>query len=244
MPVQIKQKTIVEQIMERVKELIVKDRLKPGDRIPTEKELATMFGVGRSSIREAVKVFAYLGVFETQTRMGTILTDSNSVSSEALTWSFLLCDKDFVSIMGFRRSLEQEAWIDLSRRFHEGDPAVPLALDRMQEQILAIKAAISAKNMVDLNEADYAFHRIAVAEMNNGPILALFETLRSFTYEEIRISNTIRANLGKVVSEHEAILAAVKDMDPLAAFHKFREHIDTTCDRIVQKKEPKVRKPR
>ena len=133
-------------------------------------------------------------------------------------------------------------WVDASYR------SVPDLLARQKlfksGQVEVIHAAISAKNMVDLNEADYAFHRIAVAEMNNGPILALFETLRSFTYEEIRISNTIRANLGKVVSEHEAILAAVKDMDPLAAFHKFREHIDTTCDRIVQKKEPKVRKPR
>jgi GntR family transcriptional repressor for pyruvate dehydrogenase complex len=234
---QIKQKTIVEQIMEKVRELIVKEKLKPGDRIPTENELATMFGVGRSSIREAVKVFTYLGVFETQTRRGTILNDNNSVSSEALSWAFLLCEKDFTSIMGFRRALEQEAWIDLSRRFREKDPAVPLALEKMQEQVLAMKSAVVANDMADLNEADYAFHRIAIAEMGNGPILALFETLRSFTYEEIRISNTFRGDLGTVVSEHQAILTAVKNKDPLAAFHKFREHIDTTRDRIVRKKD-------
>jgi GntR family transcriptional repressor for pyruvate dehydrogenase complex len=234
---QIKQKTIVEQIMEKVRELIVKDKLKPGDRIPTENELATMFGVGRSSIREAVKVFTYLGVFETQTRRGTTLNDNNSISSEALSWAFLLCEKDFTSIMGFRKALEQEAWIELSRRFREGDDAVPPALDRMQEQVLAMKAAIASKNLIDLNEADYTFHKIAIAEMNNGPILALFETLRSFTYEEIRMSNTFRGNLGTVVSEHQAILAAVKDKDPLAAFHKFRAHIDTTRDRIVRKKD-------
>jgi GntR family transcriptional repressor for pyruvate dehydrogenase complex len=237
MAAQIRQKTIVEQIMEKVKELIVKDKLKPGDRIPTENELATMFGVGRSSIREAVKVFTYLGVFETQTRRGTILNDNNSVSSEALTWAFLLCEKDFTSIMGFRRALEQEAWIDLSRRFREGDPAISIVLDGMQEQIFTMQTAVAMGDMAGLNEADYAFHRIAIVAMNNGPILALFETLRSFTYEEIRISNTFRGDLGTVIPEHQAILAAVKDKDPLAAFQKFREHIDTTRDRIVRKKD-------
>ncbi len=235
MVAQIKQKTIVEQIMEKVRELIITDKLKPGDRIPTENELAAMFGVGRSSIREAVKVFTYLGVFETQTRRGTILNDSNSVSSEALSWAFLLCEKDFTSIMGFRKTLEQEAWIELARRYRDGDPAVGAALERMQEQILAMKSAIAAGDMDGLNQVDYIFHRIAISEMDNAAVLALFETLRSFTYEEIRVSNTFRDDLGTVVSEHQAILSAVKDKDPLAAFHKFREHIDTTRDRIVRK---------
>lgn len=154
---QIRQRTIVEQIMEKVKELIVKDQLKPGDRIPTENELALMFGAGRSSIREAVKVFSHLGVFETQTRRGTILNDNTSVSSEALTWAFLLCEKDFASIMGFRRSLEQEAWIDLSRRNRDGDPSVPLVLERMQNQIGIMKAAIAESRILDPNGVNLGF---------------------------------------------------------------------------------------
>jgi len=234
---QIKQRTIVEQIMEKVKELIVKDRLKPGDRIPTENELAQMFGVGRSSIREAVKVFTYLGVFESQTRKGTVLNDNTSVSSEALTWAFLLCEKDFVSIMGFRRSLEQEAWIDLSSRYREGDPGIQEVLDRMQVQIRFMETALAENRILELNEADYLLHRIAIAEMKNGPMLALFDTLRSFTYEEMRVSNTYRTDLARVIPEHQAIIDAVKNPDPLAAFYRFREHIDTTRDRIVRKQD-------
>ncbi len=234
---QIRQKTIVEQIMEKVKELIINDRLKPGDRIPTENELAQMFGVGRSSIREAVKVFTYLGVFESQTRKGTVLNDNTSVSSEALTWAFLLCEKDFVSIMGFRRSIEQEAWIHLSRRYREGDPGIQAVLERMQAQIRIMETALAENRIIELNEADYLLHRIAIAEMNNGPMLALFDTLRSFTYEEMRVSNTYRTDLGRVIPEHQAIIDAVKEPDPLAAFYRFREHIDSTRDRIVRKKD-------
>lgn len=235
MVLQIRQKTIVAQIMEKLRELIIDRRLKPGDRIPTENELAGMFGVGRSSIREAVKVFTYLGVFESQTRKGTVLNDNTSISSEAMTWTFLLCEKDFVSIMGFRRSLEQEAWIDLSRRFREGDAGVPEVLARLQEQVEAMKSFVAEQRVLELNEADYAFHRIAIAEMRNAPMLALFETLRAFTYEEMRVSNTYRTDLARVITEHQAILDAVKESDPLAAFHRFREHIDTTRDRIVRK---------
>mgnify|MGYP001412241314 CR=1 FL=1 len=51
--VKIKQKTIVQQVMEQIKDFVASGALKPGDRLPTEIELAKSFGVSRSSIREA-----------------------------------------------------------------------------------------------------------------------------------------------------------------------------------------------
>ena len=51
----IKQKTIVQQVMEQVKDFVASGTLKPGDRLPTEIELARIFGVSRSSIREETR---------------------------------------------------------------------------------------------------------------------------------------------------------------------------------------------
>ena len=60
----IKQKTIVEQVMEEIKNLIASGQYKVDDKIPSEAELCEMFGVSRPTIREAIKVFNYLGVLE------------------------------------------------------------------------------------------------------------------------------------------------------------------------------------
>ena len=56
----IKKTTIVEQVMEQIKALIASGAYKSGDKIPTELELAESFGVGRSTIREAIKIFNHL----------------------------------------------------------------------------------------------------------------------------------------------------------------------------------------
>ena len=90
----VKQKTVVEQVMDQIKNLIASGQLKPHDRIPTETELAQMFGVGRSTVREAIKIFQYLGILEVSPRTGTVVGDYTNVSTEALTWSILLRKND------------------------------------------------------------------------------------------------------------------------------------------------------
>ena len=79
----IRQKTVVEQVMEQIKELIASGKYKPGDKLPTEHELAEKFGIGRSSIREAIKIFNYLGVLKSKAAKGTFLSDRGNISAEA-----------------------------------------------------------------------------------------------------------------------------------------------------------------
>ena len=81
----VKQKTVVDQVMDQIKELIASGEYKPGDKIPTEMELAKDFGLGRSSIREAIKIFNYLGVLESRAAIGTIVRERSQISTEALT---------------------------------------------------------------------------------------------------------------------------------------------------------------
>ena len=60
----VKQKTVVEQVMDQIKNLIASGQLKPHDRIPTETELAQMFGVWCSTVPLAIKTFQHLGILE------------------------------------------------------------------------------------------------------------------------------------------------------------------------------------
>ena len=69
----IRQQTVVTQVMGEMRNLIASGAYVPGDRIPTEKELAERFGVGRSSIREAIKIFNYLGILSSKAALGTFV---------------------------------------------------------------------------------------------------------------------------------------------------------------------------
>jgi GntR family transcriptional repressor for pyruvate dehydrogenase complex len=66
----IKRQNIYEQVIHHLQEFIIDNSIKPGDRLPTETELAQRLGVSRQSIREAVKVLESVGVVETRPRDG------------------------------------------------------------------------------------------------------------------------------------------------------------------------------
>lgn len=72
----IKRGTITEEITDQIKSLIASGSLKPGDKLPSERELAEMFGVGRPSVREAMHALAFVGVLEIRPGDGTYLSET------------------------------------------------------------------------------------------------------------------------------------------------------------------------
>ena len=111
----IKQKTVVAQVMEQIRDLIASGQYNVGDKIPTEGELAEMFGLGRSSIREALKVFNYLGILESKAALGTFVSDRTNVSSEALSWAILLGKNELYEMVEIRGALENWTLLKLSQ---------------------------------------------------------------------------------------------------------------------------------
>ena len=158
--------------------------MKPGDKIPTEQELAASFGVGRSSIREAMKVFSYLGIFESKTRRGTFLRGHSGISTEALTWAFILGHDDFRNLMEVRKALELEAWFILCEATGSDPQAVVPTIEALRHEADCMEKAITDRNEIELVEADFRFHRSAVAASGNILFTNLFDTLKSFTCEE------------------------------------------------------------
>ena len=92
--------------MAEIRRLIASGAYAPGDKIPTEKELAESFGIGRSSIREAIKIFNYLGVLESRAALGTFVRDRSNISSEALSWSLLLGSDELYEMIDLRGGME------------------------------------------------------------------------------------------------------------------------------------------
>ena len=225
---QIRQKTIVQQVMERIKDFVSSGEIVPGDRLPTELELAKSFGVSRSSIREAIKIFSYLGVFDTQTRRGTVLCDHSNISNEALTWTFLLGKKDFGDLLELRKAIEQEAWMILCEEHKKNKTSTQPTVDRLAREVDTMKQAIKAKDIVMLEEADYHFHEAVIESSRNEQFLILFQTLKAFTLEEIRKSNIYRNLSPFIHREHLQLLKALEADDLEKVIQLFRAHIKTT----------------
>ena len=76
----IHRESVPSSIINMITDLLIAKKLKPGDQLPTELELAQQLGVGRNSVREAVKSLSYLGVVVIRRGIGTFVADSMPAS--------------------------------------------------------------------------------------------------------------------------------------------------------------------
>ena len=72
--------SVVQRVIDSLTDAMINRHLRPGDKIPTESELAESLGVGRNSIREAIKILVYLGVLEIRRAEGTFVCEGFSES--------------------------------------------------------------------------------------------------------------------------------------------------------------------
>lgn len=231
----IKQKTVVEQVMEKIKDLIVSDQYHPGDKLPTEQKLAEMFGIGRSSIREAIKIFNYLGVLESKAAKGTFLSESANISSEALSWSILLGKDEMDSLIHTRGALELWSMINLTTLYGEEKEKVEPFIEQLEGEIEKMRRGLENKSNVELTEADYNFHSIIINSNNNEIFTTIYRTLKSFMYKEIEKAHEGFENQENLVRDHEVIVDAIKTGDEVKAMKAFHTHIENTKNLIANR---------
>jgi GntR family transcriptional regulator, transcriptional repressor for pyruvate dehydrogenase complex len=228
----IRQKTVVEQVMEQIKELIASGKYKPGDKLPTEHELAEKFGIGRSSIREAIKIFNYLGVLKSKAAKGTFLSDRGNISAEALSWSILLGKDEQQELIETRGAIELWSIITLTTLHQKNPEKCDPILEELQVQVERMKQGIANDELDKLVEADYSFHNIIVKSTENSLFYSIYKTLKAFMYEEIIQSQNDYTDPGMIVSEHQSIINTIKSGEINQSVETFSSHIVNIENRL------------
>jgi DNA-binding FadR family transcriptional regulator len=221
----IKQKTVVFQVMEEIKNMISTGKLQPNDKIPNEYELAEMFGVGRSSIREALKIFQFLGVVELRNPKGTFICESSHISSEALLWSMLLGKKDFKDLIELRMVLEHQGLWYLMLYHRDNKILVDETIHKLEAEVTNMADAIKEQDYQKRIDADYNFHKHIIQVCNNEVFDNLYATMKAFMKEEKAIAQSQISTLDSVVEDHQKLVDAIKEGDYYHTSEMFRTHI-------------------
>ena len=229
---QVRRYTIVEQAMERIRDLISSGAFKPGDRFPNEGALAERFGIGRSSIREVIKILHYIGVLNSSTGRGTYLLDWRSISSEAMTWTALLGENDYYELMDVRFALENSCIQALTRSYSLGEPAVGPIVERLEATVGRLQEAATRNDSRTLIEADYEFHEIIIQSHRNSVFSSIYEILRSFMIDATKEMLTLYQDPSLIYAEHRMLLDAVKTGDPDHVSELYLDHIENAKDLI------------
>jgi GntR family transcriptional regulator, transcriptional repressor for pyruvate dehydrogenase complex len=226
----IQQRTIVTQVMEKIRDLIASGRYKVGDRLPTEQELAERFGIGRSSIREAVKIFQHLGILEARVPKGTFVCARSNISSEAITWAVLLGEDETFEIIELREVLEERGFSVLVDRFQRDGQAAAGVLAQLEAVVESMRTAAESGSIEELVKADYTFHAAIIGQSGNKLFGAIYETLHSFMLEEIRETYRSMDDLLEVSRDHQEMIDAIRRKSRKEAIDRHSAHFRRVKD--------------
>lgn len=152
---------MADEVAEQVQKQIIDGELKEGDKLPIEAELMKEFGVGRSSIREAVKKLENMGYLKVQQGKGTFIT-TPSLSQEPLEQRLKRADiKELYEV----RNILESAIAERAAQRHTAQD-----VEEMMEYLAARKAAAEAGTLAECIEADIKFH-VSVAKAAHNEIL-------------------------------------------------------------------------
>ena len=221
----IKQKTVVAQVMDRIKDLIASGQYKSGDKLPTEAELAERFGIGRSSIRQAINIFNYLGVLKSKASLGTFVQERAQISTEVLTWSLILGKDELEEMVDLRGSIEQGCILDLTLKMEEPASSANKTIQSLEDIVLKMEIAAKKGDMKKLVDLDFTFHYTIIQDDRNQLYLSLYNTLKSFLYDEIKKTQMNYGKLELIPAEHRKIIEAVKSGRQAEALAAFQAHI-------------------
>jgi DNA-binding FadR family transcriptional regulator len=214
--------------------MIIDGRLRPGDRLPVEKDLAVALGVSRNPLREGVRALSIMGVLETRQGDGTYVTTLDS--------SMLLAPMGFVvdlqdgsgthHLHAVRRMLETEA-AALAARQIDAD-ALATAADLLHRN--EAELVLAEPNHETVIENDIAFHRIIAQAAGNPVLSALIDALGGRTMRDrLRRSITLPGADETAHREHLSILAALTTHDPDRARTRMAAHLFTVEDYLLER---------
>lgn len=223
----VRRHSLSDEIINQLIQLISLGKLKPGQRLSSERELCKQFGVGRSSLREALRSLAVMGILEGRVGEGTyIAKDSQTYLKKTVQWGLLFDQKDLNDLVETRLMLEsQTSFLAAQRATGDDIETLKKTLDEMRDNIDKLERYL---------ELDLQFHLDIAQATQNSVLHNLLEMTRGYLKESIKdiliqsTSKKTKARLELSLRGHHEIFEAIRTGQAEKARQIMIKHIQTS----------------
>jgi DNA-binding FadR family transcriptional regulator len=216
--VPIARRNTYELVAERLLALIGDRKLRPGDAVPTERELTERYGVGRSSVREALRVLESHGVIASS-RGGFVVAEASRPFNKSLELLLTLEEGNLHELFEVRRMLEVEtAALAAGSRTRRHLAKLARAIEEMERGLADEDRYIAA---------DVQFHLVLAEASGNRFVQHIMLAIRDLLRRALSTIYRIPESAARSIDDHRAILAAVEAGDASAARAAMRSHLET-----------------
>jgi GntR family transcriptional repressor for pyruvate dehydrogenase complex len=229
----IKPKRISDLVFEQLRDLIFKGRIKPGNQLMTERELAESLGVSRPTVREAINRLVALRLLENRQGQGTFVVSPTAETNPLGVPQDL--EVSLADLLEVRMGLECNSVMMAARRATEED------LRDMEKSLQEMETQIETGGLG--SDADMAFHMALAYATKNIVQIHIMKSFYDLLFYGIK-SNlqhlyTEPATLETITGQHKNIFAAIRERDPDAAYNAMHDHITFVLD-FVRAHQPAI----
>ena len=217
---------VYEGVAKQIERLILK-KLQPGDKLPSERELAELLRVSRSSIRDAIRSLELMGMVEPRQGAGTIVRE---ISSESLVNPLANALKRKEELIGelldFRMMLEPQLAARAATRVSPDEISeMEEILERQEKKLRAREGTIGE---------DSEFHYAIAMASGNSVVLKVLDTLMDLLRDSRERSLQVEGRQQKSLAGHRRILSALKRHDSEGAKMAMRRHIEDVEEIVME----------
>ena len=199
---------LTDAVVGRFKTLLAEGKLKPGGRLPSERELSMLLGISRPSLRHGLKALEVIGAIEARRRHGTFVSESaTNVLQEPLHLAVLLSSTTFEELYEVRRAVEVEL---------VGLAALRVTADEIKlldDCLASQRAAVGSPG--EFLQKDLEFHNLVARASHNMLFAEILGSLRGVMSGKMQLlleapRTELKTNVASTLVEHEAIVKKLR----------------------------------
>jgi GntR family transcriptional regulator, transcriptional repressor for pyruvate dehydrogenase complex len=225
----IRRQTITAQVITYILDLIKKGQVKPGERLPTEKQLIEELSVSRTCVREAIKSLESLQLISVRPKIGAIVLEPSSdalINAEYLSTSAFMQQAE--SLIEFRKLLESSLVALAAEKATETDWAAMRKVLEEQEAALSMDRSTPSGDLrfhEAITSANFRFHKAVAAATRNPLAIMVLEAISKPLADVSRRTNQMPGVPEAGLRQHWAIYRAIRENNPEKARRAMLLHL-------------------
>lgn len=219
-----------EEAVEQIKALIDKGVVKPGDKLPSERDLVNRLRIGRTSVREALRILETLQFIEIKPGIGAFIKDRSTQQDLRSHFSKWLAEhqQEKLDLLEVREALEPKAAGLAAKRISEE------MVDKIFQTIEKMEYGARSQNIEAAVEADIEFHDFISQASQNAFLINLNDSINYALLEGRHAAFQDPNRILRSCEEHRRVAEAIRQRDPQAATKAMLDHIYNAKEAIRQ----------
>lgn len=212
--------TTAEEVISKLREMIHSGELRPGDRLPPERDLAKILGVSRPTLRAGIHSLAAVGILHSRQGAGTFVVKAEGVPSLDSSPLRLMA-----SLHGFTSAemFEARRALEMAIACLAAENATSEHMATMAEEIAGMYAALDNPEQYLVH--DLSFHQVVAAASGNRILTALMNMVATTLFDTRRKTVHRTRDLKESAEMHRRIYRAIRERNPDAARDAMRDHL-------------------